>query len=779
MEYEQGRRTIGVMTPLGGNELVLTGFHGVEALSRPFNLSVGMLSENTEIDPRDIVGENVTVTLLEAEGRERHFNGDVADFTNHGTGDRGTTYTATVVPRLAFLQHRSDCRIFQNLTVPDVIEEVLAGAGLSEYEVSGLSGSYPRMEYCVQYRETDFAFISRLMEREGIFYAFRHEAGRHVLVLGDHAGAYLEQPDDEVSYTGSESAVHIGDRILDWRHRYRFTSGRVATADFDFERPASPVRSREQTVLELAGMKDFEQYEYPGGRTDDESAAQLARIRMEQIEAGHDFVEGSSRCAGFSPGHRFRVADHQHPSEEGREWVLLEVRHRVQPGGYVSGADAPEGYENEFLCVPADLTWRPPRETPSASVSGPQTAIVTGPDGEEIHTDEHGRIKVKFHWDRSDVVDDRASCWIRVAQGWAGRRWGGVFLPRVGQEVLVEFLEGDPDRPLVTGSIYNGDNRTPYELPASKTLSGIKSSSSKGSNGFNEIRFEDKAGEEQVFVHAQKNLDLRVQQHRFETVQGDRHQIVEGSRLDRVGVDRSATIGQDDVRDVKRDHHLAVGGKEAIEISTSRSLKVGADLVEVVGGSRTADVTGSMYLKAAGVVIEATSGITLKCGGSSLVLNASGVTVKGPTVVLDGAMVRIASGPGSPPTPGMPGQLVAPVAPPEPEEADVSDPGKVSEIKARQREERTGKYGSTPPPVFVAGAGEDGDEGPKSWIEVELVDGEDKPIAGERFELQLPDGETVYRGTTDANGIARVEGIDPGQCSITFPDLDEEAWEPA
>jgi type VI secretion system secreted protein VgrG len=626
-QFDQATRRFGVSTPLGENALVLTAFEGVEELSKCFELRLSMMSADDAISPRDIVGQNVTVTLLDPDDEPRFFNGYVRDFTNHGSGDRATAYTATIVPLLWFLRLRSDCRIFQDKTVPDVLEEVFKAAGLHHYDISGLQGDYPEMDYCVQYRETDFDFVSRLMEREGIFYTFVHEDGRHVLALGDHAGAYRDCKHGRVRYTGPTSFEEVGDEITAWEHRHEFTAGRVAHADFDFERPSAPVSGKEQTVLDLTGIKNNELYDFPSGRLDDSAASALARVRMEQLECACDVVRGGSRCRSFSPGSKFTVEAHHLAAEEGKQWTLRRVQHSVSAMAYVSGGAAPEPYENTFECIPVDITWRPARTTAPALVRGPQTAIVVGPAGEEIYTDEHGRVKVKFHWDRSENADDTSSCWIRVSQSWAGRRWGAIFLPRIGQEVIVDFLEGDPDRPIITGRVYNGDNTPPYTLPDHKTISGVKTGTTPGAGGFNEIRFEDKKGEEQIFVHGEKNLDIRIKNDTFELIGNDRHLIVKKDQIEHVENNREELVDNDHKEKIGKDRNLKVVGKEAKEVGKSLSLTVKDDVIEVFKKNQSTQVTKDLYIKAANICIEATTNITIKVGQSHIAIESGGIKI--------------------------------------------------------------------------------------------------------------------------------------------------------
>ena len=625
--FDQSTRRIRVSTPLGENALILTAFSGVEELSTCFEFRLSLIAEADVIDPKEIVGQPVTFAVLDPDEEPRFFNGFVRDFTNHGSGDRVTSYSATVVPILWFLKLRSNCRIFQNMTVPEVLEEVFKASGLHDYDLSGLSADYPKMDYCVQYRETDFDFVSRLMEREGIFYAFEHEDGRHVLVLGDHAGAYLEGMNDQVNFVGPDSFEDVGDELTAWEHRHAYTTGRVAHADYDFTSPTAPVSGKEQTVVDLDGVKNHEWYDYPSGRIDDAESATLARVRMEQLECAYDVAGGTSRCRGFSPGCKFTIASHHQQSEEGGQWVLCRVEHSAKTSQYESGDERAEAYVNKFVCIPASINWRPPRITPPAIVRGPQTARVVGPDGEEIYTDEHGRVKVQFHWDREGTSNENSSCWIRVSQNWAGRRWGAMFLPRIGQEVIVDFLEGDPDQPIITGRVYNGDNMPPYELPGHKTISGMKSNSSPDGDGFNEIRFEDKAGEEQVFIHAQKNQDTRVENDCFEWIGRNRHLIVKTDQIEHVENNRHEKVDADHKEEIGKDRHLKVKGKEAKAVAGSLSLSVSGNVIESFKADHSEKTSGDYFLKADNIVIEATTNITLKVGGSHIAIEAGGITI--------------------------------------------------------------------------------------------------------------------------------------------------------
>jgi type VI secretion system secreted protein VgrG len=678
MKLVQEHRRIAINTPLGPNVLVITHLDGGEEFSRPFTYKIRMLSERDDIAAEEIVGQNVSITMMDVDDVPHYLNGYVRTFVNHGHGDRASIYSAEVVAWIWFLTQRTDCRIFQELSVPQIVEAVFRSASLTDFELSGLKSTYPKREYCVQYRETDFAFVSRLLEEEGIFYYFRHEDGKHVLVLGDSPDAYMECKHSKVRYYGPLSFTEFDDNITGWEHRYEFRTGRIALADFNFQTPDAPVRSKERTVLKVPTAGHCEFYDYPGNFLDRGGGDARARRFMEAEETGYDRVIGSSKCRSFGPGRKFTVAAHHVSAEEGKTHVITKVHHRVDAGSYVPGGDKPEGYSNDFETIPAATPFRPPRETPRGVVRGPQTAIVVGPAGEEIYTDKHGRVKVKFHWDRTPNVDENSSCWLRVAQSWASRQWGSMFLPRIGDEVIVDFLEGDPDRPIITGRVYNAHTTTPYTLPDNKHLSGIKTNSTKGGGGFNEIRFDDTKGQEHVFIHAEKDHHLRVKNDAYEWHGNDQHAIIKRDRLEQI----------------EGDAHCTVKGDANEKVQGTVSQQIQQDLQQKVGMKHAVDAGMEIHLKAGmNVVLEAGMSITLKAGGGFIVVGPAGVTISGtPVLINSGGAAGSGSG-------------CSPDAAKLPKEALKAEPGKVAEVKPREPEEPVTFSGSTKALQMAANAG--------------------------------------------------------------------------
>jgi len=811
MPRTQEFRQLAVATPLGEDVLLLRRFRGGEPLGRLFEYELDLISERGEIRLEDVVGHNVTVRVQQSqEGEPRYFNGFVSRFTVGRPLGATTEYEATIVPWLWFLTRTSDCRIFQEMTTADIIKEVFRGHGFTDFE-DRLTGTGRTWEYCVQYCETDFSFVSRLMEQEGLFYYFLHEDGKHTLVLADAASPHDAAVGyEEVMYRPPTSSLREKETIRRWTMSQRVQPGTYSHSDFDFKKPATSLLASAKIERPYA-TPDFEMYEYPGEYVEPADGEAYARRRIEAYHIEYEAARGEGDVRGITTGRRFVLTGH--PREDqckrylvtGTEIEATSDLYESGPGGAAGGPD--EGQEADdgeasftvrFTAIDLYHPFRLRRTTPRPMIRGPQTAIVVGPAGEEIHTDEYGRVKVQFHWDRYSKADENSSCWIRVAQLWAGRNWGGMFIPRIGQEVIVEFLEGDPDRPLITGRVYNGRSMPPYELPANMTLSGVKTNSSKGGQGFNEIRFEDKKGEEQLFVHAEKNQDVRVKNDSFETIGNDRHLIVRKDQYEHVENNRHEIVDADHKEQVGKDRHREVTGKEAIKVGGSRSLTVGGDVIEVFQAANSRQITGDLYVKAANIVLEATTTLTLKVGQSCVVVDQSGVTDKGAQLVLDGENVRIASGPGSPAGMGLAGQAVTPTAPTAAEEADQADPGEMAEVKARQREQQAGKYGSAkvkpfkppkvpsrgapPVPIGPVGATTGGQTTQQTdreltWIEVQLVDNVGNGVAGEPYAVTLPDGTTVAEGTLNEKGLVRIDGIDPGTCQITFPALDGRSWD--
>jgi len=658
--YTQDNRFIRIDTTLGVDELLLHSFNGEEGISKLFHFELAMHSENRSIQFDSIVGKKATVTVFLPDGSKRHINGIISSFSQGGSSplEGGTaptvftSYYATLVPWLWALTRTSDCRIFQNMSVPDIIAKVFKEHGFSDF-ANRLYGAFDPREYCVQYRETDFNFVSRLMEEEGIYYFFEHTQDKHILVLANRPNEFKSSPlHKEVSYKSVIGDKREQDVINEWNQSQEVRPGQYTLADFNFQQPTLDLTA---TVIGKDERK-LEIYDYPGEYREKGQGERLAGIRMEEEQTPLIVISGSSACGGFTPGYRFDLRDH-YRRDFNKSYVLTSVYHSADQGAdyrsSVEHAAAEFHYANRFQCVPHPTAFRPPRLTPTPVVHGSQTAIVVGPSGEEIYVDKYGRVKVQFHWDREGKYDENSSCWMRVSQNWAGKRWGAMFIPRIGQEVIVDFLEGDPDQPIITGRVYNGDSMPPYALPDEKTKSAIKSYSSKGGGGFNEIRFEDKKGEEQVFIHAEKQQDNRVKKDSLEWVGAERHLIVK----------------QDQLEKVEGDKHLQIKGDQNEKVDGTVSLKAGMDLQEKVGMKAALDAGVEIHLKAGvNLVIESGVTLTLKVGGNFINLNQTGVFIQGTMVMINsGGMAGSGSG-------------ASPEAPKAPKEADKADPGAKPEM---------------------------------------------------------------------------------------------------
>jgi type VI secretion system secreted protein VgrG len=785
-------RMLVVETPVGADKFKLLGFTGTESVSQLFQFELDLLSEEPAADYKQIVGKPITWGIqLPAEGEYRYFNGIVSRFTQLPSVARISRYRATVAPWLWLLSRTSDCKIFQDQSITDTIEAVLKEFSAGAFETN-FTASYPKLAYCVQYRETALNFIMRLMEFAGIHFFFRHENGKHVLVLGDSPSANPACAQSTVRFERTEgSGFNRGeDTVLAFNLTREFRSGRCALNDWNFTEPATSLLSNTESQIDLNQNKSFELYDYPGGFEKRTEGDTLTRLRMEEQETTHVTGAGDANCRAFAAGTRFTLEEHDCEAAN-QEYLLTGVTHEAEQAGFYSGTELGEDrYGNRFTVIPASVPYRPARVTPKPFIRGCQTAVVTGPSSEYIHTDKYGRVKVQFHWDRDGRGDDNSSCWIRVSQPWAGNTWGAINIPRVGQEVVVSFLEGDPDRPLITGRVYNATEMPPYTLPDKNTITTFKTNTKDG-GGFNELRFEDAPGAEQMFIHAQKNMDTRVLNDAFETVLNNKHTVVEKDRFIHVKNNRHKTVDQDEKIEIGKDHHLKVTGKQAVEVAQSRSVTVsGAVAEDFQQGYSTKVAIGYLLKAGTTAIIQADAGITLKCGGNSVVIDPSGVTIKGSLVTIEGQLVKINSGPGSPAGSGSPGNAVSPSGPDPAEDADQADPGRMDELRKEQLERKTGKYGKpqdvpfkpAPPPRYALSASpavavaapllQEPAPPPTHYIEIKLLDMNGNPVPGERYRVTVPDGR-VAEGTLDENGYARVEGFDPGQCRIEFPDMDE------
>ena len=652
MPYTQEDRLIAIDTSLGKDMLLLQGFTGREGVSRLFSFHLDLASEKDSISFKSIIGQSVTIRVALADNSPRYFNGFVSRFAQSGSDVRFTNYQMEVVPWLWFLTRIADCRIFQEKTIPNIIEEVFKSRGFKDYKLS-LTGKYGQREYCVQYRETDFNFVSRLMEQYGIFYFFEHQNGKHTLVLADSESVHQPCPKQStVHYNLNAGSRDVEDVVTGWQMEQELRTGKYSLTDYNFETPSANLFADEPTVVNVGGNSKFEIYDYPGEYLNRSQGKTLAGVRMQEEEASHLVVSGSSGCRAFSSGYKFTLEDH-YRKDMNDSYVLTEVQHVASAGSSYSFGDryADERYSNHFTCIRADVPFRPSRITPKPFVQGPQTALVVGKSGEEIWVDKYGRVKVQFYWDRQGKKDEKSSCWIRVSQPWAGKNWGAMWIPRMGQEVIVDFLEGDPDRPLITGRVYNAEEVVPYPLPDHQTVSTFKSRSSKGggSANYNEIRFEDKKGSEQIFINAEKDMDLRVENDSREYVKNDRHLIVHNNQHALVEAERHSHVKADHKEAIDGNSSLNIKGDCKEKVGGGMSLQVGQSMNEKVGQTWAIEAGQTVHIKAGmTLILEAGMQLSLKGPGGFVDIGPSGVTIQG-TMVLINSGGAAGSGPGASP----------------------------------------------------------------------------------------------------------------------------------
>ena len=563
-------------------------FAGREGLSELYHFEL-VVAADGEVNASDAVGKTCLLSLKTDEGEMRYVHGIVARFACGESGKKLTMYHVTLVPKHYKLQYRNDCRIFQEHTAPEIIDLVLKGAGLAagdDYRLS-LQASYAKREYCVQYRESDFAFISRLMEEEGIYYFFEHTDSKHTMVIGDKQATFTAIAGaSSVVFRPPLGALSENEHVRRLHYSEEVRPGKTTLRDYDFKKPSLLLESTSSGTDDT----DLELYDHPGDYELPATGDALAKIRLEEALVLKKRAEGDSACRRFEPGHKFTLSEHPRESLN-QEWLITRVEHRgAEPLGAESAGVVTEPYENRFEVIPATVTFRPPMITPRPTVRGVQSAIVVGPPGEEIHTDEHGRVKVHFHWDRLGKKDDKDSCWIRVSQLWAGEAWGAMHIPRIGHEVLVDFMDGDPDRPIIMGRVYHGTNVPPYALPANKTKSAIKSNSTPGGGGSNELTFEDKKGSEEIYLHGQKDWTILIENDKNQTVGHDETREVKHDRTLHVVNDQKETIDHDEVFEVKNDRKKTVGHDENEEIQHDRTIAVTNDHTESIGNNMSLSV---------------------------------------------------------------------------------------------------------------------------------------------------------------------------------------------
>jgi len=687
-----GNRTVEIFPPAEMGPVTFERMTGGESLGSPFEFDVDVLSPTGDIPIAKVLGKPFTVALSQGDPPPRWFNGIVTRLAQVAWTGGAYRYRAKLRPTLWMMTKVTNCKIYQNTTIPDLIMERLGAHSVTVKKHLGYD-KYPKWEYLVQYNETDFNLINRLMEQEGIFYYFVHEKGKHTMWLVDALTVPDAIPGDskiQFAATGDRaqdlSAQH--ETIDSWSEALQVEPGAFAAKEFDFEEPGKPLLSTKPSP-QPSMTADMEVFEYPGHYIKTPDRDDYVQRRIDEQQLDYQQVQGTGNARNLAAGFLFTLTDHPAPPFN-REYLITSATYALTATLHSSGgADAGPDFRCSFVGIDSKRHYRPPLVTHKPIVQGPQTAMVVGPKGEEIWTDKYGRVKVQFHWDRYGKRDEKSSCFVRVSQIWAGSGWGGMHIPRIGQEVVVDFLEGDPDRPIITGRVYDGANMPPYALAANATRSAWRSHSTKGGgpNNFNELSFEDKIGSEQVYLQAEKDMQILVKNDEAREVKHDRtkkighDETVEvgNNRSEHVTKDETINIGQNRTESVGKDETISitgartetVGKDETISITGKRTESVGKDEAVTVGGKQTVsvgkdqsvDIGGARSLnvsKDETVSISGKSGIsigkdqtidvgqkltliagseiTFKTGSASIILKSSGdITIKGANLTLNGS----------------------------------------------------------------------------------------------------------------------------------------------
>ncbi len=640
-------------SPLGKDDLLPRRIQVYEHLSQPFVIELELLSEDPNIKLSKLLGKNITVSLLTKDNKKRYFDGVVSAFSHTGQietqGARLSSYRATLRPWLWLLTRTSNCRIFQEKKVKEIVQEVLKKHSFAEIDYNKLKGTYETREYCVQYRETDFDFLHRLMEEEGIYYYCEHKNDKHTIVLCDSVSAH----DPGTGYAtlryiaSGGRAIHGQEDLFHWSVTQHVRSGGFALNAFDFEKPTTKLLATTNKALEHEHSK-LEVYEYPGRYVEKKVGERFTKQRLEALQADSERTVAQTYARGMAAGNTFTLKEYPRTDQNGKYLIVSTELDMAEPTYRANAPSEGVDYEKPFSCtfesIDSDTPFRPPLITPRGLVMGPQTAVVVGKKGEEIWTDKHGRIKVQFHWDREGKKDENSSCWIRTAQVWAGRGWGGVFIPRIGQEVIVDFLEGDPDRPIITGRVYNGEQKLPYELPKNANKSGIQSRSTKkgDKSAFNELRFDDTKDKEEVYFHAERDFKRVVENN--DVLQVGQSKKDKGDQKIDIYNDQTITIEKGEQKTTvktgnqtttieKGDRIIAVdSGDQKITIkSGNRTTKIkGNDNVTISTGNQLVKISAGKHTTQAG------QAIVLKVGGNSIKIDNTGVVIKGLSVKVHG-----------------------------------------------------------------------------------------------------------------------------------------------
>jgi type VI secretion system secreted protein VgrG len=637
-ESQAEAATIVVHSPVSTYAFELRSLQMNDELGRPFRIELDLQCDNFDVDFDQLLGKGLAVEMSVQGGGVRYFHGIIAQMEHVGAAARFAVYRVVLRPWLWLLTRTHDCRIYQDKSVPDIIKELFRDNGFTDFE-DKLSGTFAPRTYCVQYRESDFNFVSRLMEEEGIYYHFKHEKTKHTLVLANARSAHATVVNYEtVPYRAAgEEGIYEREVITEWRETREVETGTYVHTNFDFEKPRTSLEARSK-LASKHDKADFEVFDYPGRHLEAKDGETYAKIRREELQVPYQRYAGKGNPRAIGVGNLFSLGDHPRQSLN-KEYLAVAARHDLASAQHELGVQQQHpGYRfgSELDAIDSKRPFRPQWLSRKPLIRGPQTAMVVGPSGDEIYTDKYGRVKLKFHWDRYGKSDGKDSCWIRVSHAWAGKKWGQIYLPRIGQEVIVEFLEGDPDRPIVTGRVYNADQMPPYDLPANQTKSTLQTrSSTKGDDKtYNELRFEDKKDSEEVYFHAERDFNRVVENN--DTLKVGFEKKSDGNQTIDIFNNQTITIGGTGAND----------GSQTLTILKDRTttLKQGNDTLTIKTGNRTTNIdtgndtltlkTGNRTttLKLGSDTLEAMQKITLKVGANKIVIEQAGITIEGITI---------------------------------------------------------------------------------------------------------------------------------------------------
>lgn len=756
------------------DEIRVTGFSGHAEISSLYTYDISIASKRANFDLKSWLDQPATLTLH--GDPDRHIHGLIMEASHTGQGREFTDYRITIVPRLWRLTQSKNNRIFQDKTANQIITLLLREHGITGAAFQDHTPNAPQRHYCVQFGESDFAFVSRLMDEEGWHFHFHQQKDNHILVMGDKNKIFASKSGSpQIRYEQETSRADGVECIHRLDDRHQITTGAVRLGDFDFTKPGLALREHHS-----GSNASLEHYDHPGLFDDPALGKRRARLRLEQAECQRQSIRMETHATTLDAGQWFQL--HSHPNgTANRQYLVTRVAiSGTQSQAYGEGAtDKEEPFRCSIDCIPWQTEFRPPHAWRKPTIKGPHSAIVTGPKGEEIYTDQHGRIKVQFHWDREGQADDTTSCWVRVNQPVSGIQWGGISIPRVGQEVIVEFEHGDPDRPIVVGRVYNGQSQPPYPLPQHKTRSVLKTLSSPGGGGYHEIRIEDKKGSEQIFLRAEKDADLRILNQRRTFIGNNQH----------------LTIGNADFAEYNAELHQTVGSALNEQIGQNLSVTVAKDLQIKVSGAQVTQVGNAVHIKVGSkAVIQGGMSLSIKAGAGFITLDPSGVSIMGPLVRINqgggGGSAQAANPtlPGAPAEPdnAIPGAKLRAASGPVTPVPDVIDFDKTRAQLATFQQANTfvSPLVEECPECLLAAAGAAEADAitpspasgtlPDDCLDLVCIDADGSPAKDLPYTVTLSNG-SQRKGTLDGEGKVHLTGLTPGAVTVEYQPDDNEA----